>query len=1344
MTTYIPRQLSYADHDDGRVVVPEAALGGQPLPFVVLGDPGMGKSELLRRFAKAEEHTYLTAAQFLRRPLVALPGGVLVLDALDEVSAGKDSDPLERLLARLGEAGWPDFVLSCRAADWRGSTRAQAIAEDYGRKARVLTLAPLTDAQSLALLEAEIGGMRATEFHAALHQHRLAALLANPQSLRMLIDVADGGVPASRADLFDRAARKMLAEHNDRHVRSALNQLDSTMVLDAAGAAMALLLLSGKEGLFNGLQSDTPAPLLHIAAITALPFGQHAASALKCRLFRTTGEADSFRDCHRTVAEYLGARWLGRVVNASVRPRSLVKRLLALIHIGNRVPASLRGLHAWLAYASRHFASPVIAADPYGVLRYGDLGNVNLSAAEWVWDSFAAHGKENPWFRGGDWQTFSVAGLVQQGLGQRLSALLDDPRSSFHLRSLVLDLLREGDCVPEMRETLLAIAADPSRTYSERHDSVGVLAAWPENGVDWSALFLRLCENGDVEAPRLADEAIAKIGIDQFGDADIADIILAGYGGLADDKSHRKSNRSDDYWSLSQSIPPERCASLLDALATTFAPESRIAKIIRYDHGLGHLVWTLIARQIPGPVPDPIRLWRWLDAFGDCHSLEARERAVVASWLTTNTAMRQAVQALIYLTPDGAASRKRRGWHLGNLSTGLYFQNEDVIALLERLVRERRHDAAAHDIFEALVVGWNRQCDWTPAMAQLAELHAAENPALQAIIHPAPVEDLETSALMAKFATRERDHEQRQGARKREDREAVLANREALCSGYGASGPLALCFLGYGEFGGRDGIPAERIGVWVGDDLYPDALIGFEACLHRPIGVSLHDVVRRTLDRDDAYDDIWPVVAGLAQRHLDGRGFLDIGENHVLAALLAKRCALNIVDKHLQGFGTTLEDYVLADAGRFELFLRAMIEPQLNTDTHYMCGTHYLLGGKQHHALRAALLLEWFDAIAGCHATDYEAVINALCDVPDVYKQRAGLCIDRLIDAAPSRAIGEDHTLYWLALRILRDFEGARDALNAAAEAPEFIWPLQKAIGYSRFDSRRIRSMPPDRLAWIFTRFEGKWPDVDRPRGTITGTHHPWDASSFLSAVLFRLADDTSADASRVLHGLVERGSATYDEILRAARAKQRSTAAEAGYTPPDFLAVAAAVREEAPLAAADVKAITLDAIADLQSRIAGGSTDTVNLFYDGEKPKNEERCRNAFLDLLGPTLPFGIVWAPEERMPAGKRADAGFRLGAIRFPLEAKLAWNADLWTACARQLDRLYASADHMAGGHGIYLVFWFGSRNRNLPPPPMTIRPSSGRELEALLGAQLVDDASHRLSIVVFDLEMYSTPS
>jgi hypothetical protein len=66
--------------------------------------------------------------------------------------------------------------------------------------------------------------------------------------------------------------------------------------------------------------------------------------------------------------------------------------------------------------------------------------------------------------------------------------------------------------------------------------------------------------------------------------------------------------------------------------------------------------------------------------------------------------------------------------------------------------------------------------------------------------------------------------------------------------------------------------------------------------------------------------------------------------------------------------------------------------------------------------------------------------------------------------------------------------------------------------------------------------------------------------------------------------------------------------------------------------------------------------------------------------------------------------------------------------------------ASADHLAGGQGIYLVFWFGSRQLTglpLRQSPKGEHPSLAADLEEMLKAELPAGSGDRLSIVVLDV-------
>lgn len=711
----------------------------------------------------------------------------------------------------------------------------------------------------------------------------------------------------------------------------------------------------------------------------------------------------------------------------------------------------------------------------------------------------------------------------------------------------------------------------------------------------------------------------------------------------------------------------------------------------------------------------------------------------LASWLGGNAMLRQAIQAHIFLTDEGGCSRKREQWYLGGLSAGLAFQEEDVWILLEGLIKRDRRDAHAVRIFEILVVHYRHDEVWSPRIAAAAERYGATDPALGAILHPPPPPvDEALRRMVTEMEADRAAHHRKRARRQAEERSIYLDARDAIRAGAGPIGPLALRYLGEGNGGLRDMPLADRIGQWAGEDVHEDALAGFEAALRRAPLSSLAEVAPRVIRSHDIHDRAWPIIAGLAYRHAMQRGFEEVDETLMIEGLIAHCCRLVIIDPHLEGFGAALETYALACSERFERFLRALIEPQFKMDRNYVHGLRYVLHGKLHTELRARLLLEWLEPLVAACPQERKSIIAVLLDAPASFQAQASEQVDRLTRQAAPDWRGEPDTQYWLSLRFLRDFENSRTTLDAyALQNPEFLWQLQKAVGHDRIGNRQFRPLSIAQLDWLFRAAERHWPDTDRPQGATSGTQNPWDASEFLQAVLLRIGDDVTPEAIRALDALIQEDASSYREAIRAARARQRRKVVEASYLPPSFAQLAPAFHEEPPRTARDVKAIVLDAIGQLQARIAGSSTDSFALFYENGHPKGETACRNAFLDLLGPTLPFGIAWATEEQMPKGKRADAGFRLGALRVPLEAKLASNRSLWSACEAQLDRLYASADHMAQGAGIYLAFWFGPLASSAPRSPSGARPNSASDIKAMLEAQLNEDTGKRLSICVLDI-------
>jgi predicted NACHT family NTPase len=139
---HIPRIRSWHDEKGEKQFVPEKVLlSSFKQPLVILGEPGMGKTELLKKLATNNSTPIYRAAAFLRKVNPIISGELpIIIDALDEVAAVKEGDPLHHILEKLGTCGCPRFIISCRVADWRSVTANHKITEDYGVKPIELAL----------------------------------------------------------------------------------------------------------------------------------------------------------------------------------------------------------------------------------------------------------------------------------------------------------------------------------------------------------------------------------------------------------------------------------------------------------------------------------------------------------------------------------------------------------------------------------------------------------------------------------------------------------------------------------------------------------------------------------------------------------------------------------------------------------------------------------------------------------------------------------------------------------------------------------------------------------------------------------------------------------------------------------------------------------------------------------------------------------------------------------------------------------------------------------------------------------------------------------------------------
>ena len=150
--------------------------------YVLLGDPGSGKTEAFKAECKAlEESACLTTARdFLTLDIDSCPewrNRTLFIDGLDEIRAGAPDarTPFDQVRGRLDKLGRPRFRLSCRAADWLGDNdrrHLESVSQDAN--VTVLRLDPLTDSDVIRIVNDRLGDGDAQEFIARARRGRIA------------------------------------------------------------------------------------------------------------------------------------------------------------------------------------------------------------------------------------------------------------------------------------------------------------------------------------------------------------------------------------------------------------------------------------------------------------------------------------------------------------------------------------------------------------------------------------------------------------------------------------------------------------------------------------------------------------------------------------------------------------------------------------------------------------------------------------------------------------------------------------------------------------------------------------------------------------------------------------------------------------------------------------------------------------------------------------------------------------------------------------------------------------------------------------------------------------------
>ncbi len=1296
--------------------------------IVLLGEPGSGKTVLFDQFSTSEQTHSINLGRFNRKPTDQIENHVLYLDGLDECRAGNrhQTNAINYVVTKLFAINPTKVRISCRERDWLGAADLSAFNDFFENRGRtvVLKIEPLTEQEQEEFLLCK-GIQSPSQFLSQAQHNGLNDFLGNPLTLGMLAEtVSKNNWPKSRTDLFEQFSLLLLREKNPNHVEQQGLCTEAEM-LEIAGSLMAHQLLSGIDSFSLNPSSHTAEHPFYTEIQEYQP--EKIRRVLSSRLFYCDPDNQTTTYYHRTVAEYLAAKWLAE----KIRQGLPLGRVCALFGLDNIPSIELKGLHAWMPVFASEVALHFINNDPYGVMTYGDVGQLPLTLKLAMIQALTQLAKNDPWFHSRDYSETFARGFITPEIKTALVQIVDDTSSEFHLRILLVELIARSSEVNVYLDLLSNLLISSKNEHAIRAAACNGLTESQISESEIRSIYIGLLKEPHPDVRLIANVIAYFYGriFDVNNIIELIDLItkrnerlsvgiiwcLRGLMTPAEslffletlvaphDEEHFESNKYEMEWLIKESL--EQLLIHKEVLRLT---SNRVWSILeKYNHWpsktFDHLNGSInvFLSEFPDFLSNLIKV-----ALDCCNTDELQ-------W-----AMFSHIRSVLYEVP----SVLQISWHA-----------------YEFLKEERYSESKSRQLYAfALSAAFGETPEHqtvTDALWELADKHSYLLE-VRGQIAVSAIEDwrVENSIRIAKQKKEVRAAEIQNKIYFEENREAIINGENIGCLTH-----LGNVYWGLYPDSDRNILPRQRLIKEFGLELLPDVQKAILSAVKGPNTPKLHDVIKCI--GNWSHYKFWKCYLAAITEIWHSEGSLSFPDDFLkIIILIEALCKVTGEDgtnriahpwlEHLQKY----KPEILAKS------YESLIENSLNGTGSLSFSIDFLLRCPNLEKYRKSVLVGLLHRFNNISLESENQLFDALL--------RTNCSRDEIANLAKLKLqnCGADFHALWSCVNYLSSDNAMSDELRNNLQVNiDGAWGLIELFGRLKQSGVAALDESTSRLKEILITLIAHYPNKYHPVGESYGFRNIWDGAEFLRGLITKISANPSSEATTALTELLKTPDFdTYQPHLKHSLTQQLKVRRETNFRKPTWSQVVNTLSNRAPANVADLHALVKEHLRLLVKEIQSSDTDKYRFFWNCdvktlESAKVEDDCRDVLLELLRPKLiPQGINAEPEADMAHSKRVDIVVSYSGMKVPIELKRQHHSELWTAAEQQLHRLYTT-DPESQGYGIFGVFWFGEKylSRMPAPPKGLLKPHSAVELEKMLIDLLPEDRKQKTKVVVFDL-------